>query len=104
MKKEWIQRGRNDLYPKTIKIWQRGNKIPEWLSDRACITSINLKNGYNLKFRNTTNGGYELLDSSGVNVLVQVKNLDNYVCLGDNGKIFSLSPTQLNLLYKENEK
>lgn len=95
-----IQKGRNYNFPESIQIWRKGEKVPEWLSDRACITSIDMKLGYNLKYRNTTTGGYEILDSSGIDVLVRSKNIDDYICLGDNGKIFSLSPKQLNLLYK----
>jgi hypothetical protein len=99
-----IQKGRNNNYPKSIKIWKRGDRVPEWLSDRAFIASIDLNKGYNLKYRNTTTGGYEILDSSGVSVLIKVTNQEDYVCLGDNGKIFSLSPKQLKLLYKKDEK
>jgi hypothetical protein len=103
MEQDWIQKGRNKNFPLKIKIWKRGDVIPEWLSDRACISSIDLINGYNLRYRNLTSGGYEILDSSGVSTLVFVKKKDHYVCLGD-GKIFSLSPEQLNLLYKKDEK
>lgn len=100
-----IQKGRNNTYPQSIRIWKRGEKVPEWLSDKACVTSIDLKNGYNLKYRETTTGGYEVLDSSGINVLVRATSRNDYICLGDNGKFFSLSPEQLKLLYKnENEK
>lgn len=99
-----IQKGRNSSYPQTIEVWKRGEKVPEWLSDKACITSIDLKNGYNLKFRNTTDGGYELFDSSGIGILIRVKDKNDYICLGDDGKFLSLSPKQLNLLYKKNEK
>ena len=98
-----IQKGRNNNYPESIKTWKRGDKVPEWLSDRAFIVSIDLNNGYNLKYRNITTGGYEILDSSGVDVLVKVASQNDYVCFGNNGKIFSLSPKQLKLLYK-NEK
>ena len=99
-----IQKGRNNLYPKTIQVWKRGERVPEWLSDRACITSIDSNIGYNLKYRNTVSGGYEILDSSGVDVLVRAKDQGDYICLGDNGRFFSLSPRQLTLLYKEDEK
>ena len=99
-----IQKGRNNLYPQSIRIWKRGEKVPEWLSDRAFITSIDLKNGYNLKYRETTTGGYEILDSSGVNVLIRTIGREDYVCLGDNGRIFSLSPKQVKLLYKDEDE
>ena len=96
-----IQKGRNNNYPESIKTWRRGEKVPEWLSDRAYISSIDINIGYNLKYRNTTTGGYEILDSSGIDVLVRAENKDDYICLGNNGKIFSLSPKQLKLLYKD---
>lgn len=95
-----IQKGRNHDFPESIQIWKKGEKVPEWLSDRACIVSINMNTGYNLKYRNTTTGGYEILDSSGINVLVRAGSKDDYICKGDNGKFFSLSPKQLKLLYK----
>lgn len=98
-----IQKGRNNNYPESIRIWRRGEKVPEWLSDKAFISSIDIKTGYNLRYRNTTTGGYEILDSSGINVLVSVRNQSDYVCLGDNGRFFSLSPKQLKLLYKNEE-
>lgn len=100
-----IQKGRNNFYPQSIRVWKRGEPIPEWLSDRACITAIDLNFKYSLKYRDTTKGGYEIFDSSGLNVLVRAESKEDYICLGDNGKLFSLSPKQLELLYKkENEK
>ena len=100
-----IQKGRNNSYPQTIQVWRRGELVPEWLSDRACIVSIDLNTGYSLRYRDTVSGGYEILDSSGIDVLVRTERKEDYICFGDNGKIFSLSPKQIKLLYRnENEK
>ena len=34
------QRGRNDKYPAKIEVWRIGEKVPEWLSDRAKVKFI----------------------------------------------------------------
>lgn len=98
-----IQRGRNNAYPETIKIWKLGQKVPEWLSDRAKVEGVDLGNEDKLlKTTELSSGGYELYDASGKNVLVRVPK-GGLVCFGDN-KIFSLSQKELDLLYEEKKK
>ena len=93
------QKGRNDKYPKEIEIWRSGEKVPEWLLNVAQIVGIDESFGtYILGTNKLSSGGYEIKDSSGQGVLVHVWNDDDFVCYGD-GKIFSLSPKQLKLLY-----
>ncbi len=93
------QKGQNSNYPQEISIWKMGEKVPEWLSNVAQILGIDDANDtYILGINRLSKGGYEIKDSSGQNVLVRVWNDDNYVCYGD-GRFFSLSPTQLKLLY-----
>ena len=99
-----IQRGRNDKYPEKIETWKKGQRVPEWLSDRAKIELVDLGNEDKiLKMTNLSSGGYELYDASGKNVLTRVPEENGYVCFGDS-KIFSLSQRELELLYTEEEK
>lgn len=99
----WTQRGRNNLYPETIEIWKIGDKVPEWLSDRAKIEMVDLGNADKiLKTTELSSGGYEIYEASGKNVLVRVPK-EGTVCFGDN-RVFSLSKMELDLLYEEKKK
>lgn len=101
-----IQKGRNDKYPKEIKVWYLGLPVPEWLSDIAKVSSIDGDTGEaNLSLTYTNKGGYELYESGGKGVLIRTKGKEDYICLGDSGYLFPLTPTQFNLLYRpENKK
>jgi hypothetical protein len=93
------QRGRNSNYPDEIQTWRKGERVPEWLSNVAAIVGIDDKKGsYILDTIPNSAGGFEIKESSGTNVLVRVAKVEDYVCYGD-GKIFTLNPIQLNLLY-----
>ena len=94
------QKGRNDRYPRTIQTWRKGEVVPEWLSDIAKIAGLVGKSGNpSLDVIPITSGGYQIRDSSGTGILISVSNERDYVCRGDDGKLFTLSPTQLKLLY-----
>lgn len=95
-----IQRGRNDKYPEKIEVWKPGDKVPEWLSDRAKVELVDLGNADKiLKIIELSSGGYEIPDASGKNVLIRVPK-EGWVCYGNN-KIFSLSALELELLYEK---
>lgn len=94
------QRGKNNLYPETIKIWRLGDRVPEWLSDRAKVEGVDLGNADKmLKTTELSSGGFELYDASGKNVLVRVPK-GGMVCFGNN-RIFALSQAEFDLLYEE---
>lgn len=101
----YVQSGRNDKYPKQIETWRKGESLPSWISDNCKIIGME---GTNLipEIRGVHGGGYEIVRENG-SALVSTKNEKDYICLGD-GKIFSLTEKQLNLLYKiligENKK
>jgi hypothetical protein len=97
------QRGRNNRYPDSILIWSPGEDVPEWLSDRARVDSVDLETGNKqLKINALSSGGIEILASDRVSVLVRTTGPDAYVCFGDN-MVFSLTKTQLDLLYKDED-
>ena len=96
------QRGFNSNYPQKILLWKRGDLVPEWLSNRVKIVAIDGNTGSPVpEYReNSWVNGYSLLDSGGVTVAVSVKDSGDYVCFSEEtGKLFSLNPKQLNLLY-----
>lgn len=96
----WTQRGRNSLYPETIETWKQGERVPEWLSDRAKVELVDLGNAdKKLKTSLLSSGGYEIYEASGKSVLVRVPE-DGYVCFGDN-RVFGLSQKELDLLYEK---
>ena len=91
------QKGENDKYPKEIKIWKIGEKIPEWLSDSAKVLFIDGNGNITLDTIDNNTGGYEIKSSSG-DTLVSLKKKSDIVCFG-NSKIFGLSEKQFNLIY-----
>lgn len=96
------QKGKNSNYPEEIQTWRKGERVPEWLSNVAAIVGLDDgKNSYILDTIPNSFGGFEIKESSGKNVLVSVSRAEDYVCYGD-GKIFTLNPIQLNLLYDVN--
>ena len=98
-----LQRGRNNKYPKKIETWKIGDDVPEWLSDRAKVELVDLGSGKKtIKTNEFTNGGIEVVAADGRNSLVKTTSKTDLICFGD-GKIFSLTEKQLNLLYKNEE-
>lgn len=100
--KIYKQVGRNDKYPKEVRVWRRGEPVPEWLSDISKISGMdNISNLPILATVALNTGGYIILESgsSGNESLVTVRKENDYVCIGDDSRIFSLTPNQLRLLY-----
>lgn len=94
----FIQSGRNEKYPNQIETWRRGEILPSWISDNCKIIAME---GTRLipEYRGVSGGGFEIVRENGT-ALVSTKSDRDFVCYGD-GKIFSLSQTQLGLLYTE---
>ena len=100
-----IQRGENKNYPYQITTWKIGEKIPEWLSDQAKVKFIDGEGNLTLDWLETSTGGLEIQDSSGLNVLTRLKTKDSILCYSSGtNKIFSLTPVQFNLLYQSGEE
>ena len=97
-----IQRGMNNLYPEKIETWKVGEKVPEWLSDNAKVLSLDDEGNIRLDTNKLSTGGIAIKNSSGFGVLVELKTINSIVCYSP-GKIFSLKPEQLELLYVEEE-
>lgn len=95
------QRGRNEKYPKTVDTWQKTDKeIPEWLTDLAKVELVDLGSGAKvIRMNSLTSGGIEIIAADGLTTLVKTQNDSDYICFGDN-KLFSLTKTQIDLLYK----
>ena len=100
------RKGHNSAFPEKILTWKKGQKVPEWLSDKAKIVAINgIDGSVMLGTRNTSSGGIEILDSSGTRVLVRTSGVDDFVCINADNLIstpFVLTPIQLSLLYGRN--
>ena len=94
------QRGENLIFPRVIEIWQKGDEIPEWLSNNAKITFIDGEGNKQLAITYYNNGGYEITNAAGTNTLVKLGSIDDLVCYGDD-RIFGLTKKQFNLLYGE---
>ena len=84
-----------------VETWRRGEPIPDWITDNCKIVGME---GDRLIpwYREVSAGGYEIVKTDGSS-LISTKSITDYVCLGD-GKIFSLTETQIGLLYKPLEK
>ena len=99
-----IQRGENDKYPKNIETWKFGEKVPEWLSDRASIKFMDGEGNLTLNYRNLSNGGKEIISSDGITTLIKLDTFDSYVCFSTDHQLISLKPIQLELLYREKKE
>lgn len=100
---KYIQHGYNSKYPIEIEVWEVTNKsVPEWLTDRCQVRNIDINGNIILESRPINNvGGRDYFESGSLSkVLVSVKNEKDLICFGDS-KLFTLSPVQLDLLYKE---
>jgi hypothetical protein len=96
---KYKQRGENPRYPNEIEIWRLGLKVPEWLSDRAKVKFIDGDGNITLEKRSLSGGGYDILDSSGLGVLVHAETMGSYICF-DGSHVFSLNEKQMWVLYK----
>ncbi len=92
------QRGQNEKYPVEVEIWRLGDKVPEWLSDRARIKFIDGEGNMTLDRRDHGSGGFEIISADGIHPLVNISERDGVVCFGD-GRIFGLRKRQFEILY-----
>lgn len=94
------QSGYNSKYPEIIETWRLGESIPDWLSDRAKVNFMDGDGNLTLDINETSSGGIEIINSGGTGTLVLLKSKKDYVCRGEgDSRIFSLTRTQLDLLY-----
>lgn len=97
-----VQKGYNPKYPREILVWKRGDFVPEWLSNRVKISALDVNTGSPIpEYRkNGWENGYALMDSGGVSIAISVPDSDDFICFEEStGRLFSLNPRQLNLLY-----
>ncbi len=96
------QYGYNSKYPNKIEIWRWGEKVPEWISDKAKVTFIDGEGNITLESRDINTGGVEIMSSSGTDVFIKLESKSDIVCKDteDSNNIIVLSPIQLNLLYE----
>lgn len=97
------QRGMNDRYPDEIETWKLGDKIPEWLSDKAQVVFIDGEGNLTLNIRDLNSGGKEIIGSDGKSILVKMETPKSLVCYSPRRPIFSLRQEQIDLLYESEE-
>ena len=98
------QCGKNDKYPDEILIWMVNDtkNIPDWIIDNCKVKSITDR--IVLDTRNTNTGGLDFIMAGSNSVLFSTKTKNDYACYDQKTKrIFSLTETQLNLLYEKKE-
>ena len=94
------QKGYNSKFPRTlIETWRVGEEVPEWLSDKARVTFIDGNGKKTIERRDLTTGGYEIIAADGIGTLVSCKSREDYVCLSEDGYIFSLGLRKMEILY-----
>jgi len=99
------QKGYNSKFPKFLKdIWRIGDKVPEWLSDKAKVTFIDGLGNKTIERRDLTTGGYEIVSADGIGILCSVKSREDYVCLASDGYIFPLGHEKMRILYGKPNK
>lgn len=99
-----IQRGYNPKYPENIDTWKIGDKVPEWLSDRASVKFIDGEGNITLNINQINTGGFEIKNSGNQGILIKTDTPDSLICFSQGYGIFKLRPKQLNLLYKPQEE
>ena len=99
---KYIQDGFNSAYPYEIETWSiKNKKVPEWLSDRCRVKNYDLDGNIVLDIRRTYSGGLEFIRNDANSSLIITKGTDDYICFDNIRKnLFSLTPSQLELLYK----
>lgn len=95
-----IQSGKNKAFPEKINLWKLGEDIPEWLSDISKVEFVDGSGNITLKTLETNEGGLEIISADGISSIVRMSGKNDYVAIGDNGKIISLTEKQLSLLYR----
>ena len=104
IKYHYIQRGENPDWPHIIYgQWKIGEKIPEWLSDRAHVTIVTGDGIKNIETRETSSGGIEIIDSGKIGILATLRKKD-WLIIYDGKSVKSIGPEQFNILYKIIEK
>lgn len=100
---KYIQKGFNSAYPYEIEAWCTSDKeIPEWLSDRCRVKNIDLYGNIILDIRRTYTGGLELIRCESNSSLLITKGPSDYICFDFiKSSLFSLTPTQMGLLYEK---
>ena len=76
---KYRQKGYNCLYPPKIETWRLGEKVPEWLSDRAAIEFIDGEGNITLKTRSLSGGGFEIIQAGGRETLCKVSKKEDYI-------------------------
>src|SRR5574344_736429 len=94
------QRGENSKYPEKIVTWTDGEPYPNWITDNAHVLSLGPQGQLHLDIRKRKDNSYEIISIDGFSILVIVRPFENIICFGDN-KIFPLTKTQFNLLYRK---
>lgn len=99
------QCGRNPSFPEVLtSTWKYGQPIPEWLSDVAAVEFVDGEGNITLKIEETSTGGINIIRSGRDGVLVNLASKQSIVCKSTDWPIFSLTPIQFDLLYKEYKK
>lgn len=94
------QTGNNPDFPIDAEAWEIDElTAPDWLVDRAKVSGIQ-NSSYILEYRTTNTGVLELLDSSGLDVLVRIKPGDKYILHSKTHPLLTLTEIQLRYLYK----
>lgn len=111
MEEIFLQKGFNKKYPTKIYVWRfnKFDKVPEWISDRAKIESIGEDGNIKLSVVETSRGGIEIISSNGNGCLVKLENKDeDYICFSVEEEkdviihgVFPLTNHQLELMYKK---
>lgn len=98
--RKYVQYGFNPSWPLEIETWSYGEKVPEWLSDEAKVLFIDGSGNITLETRELNTGGFEIMKSSGSEVLVKLINKTDLVAYDlKTSRIFPITKKQLELLY-----
>lgn len=96
------QLGFNSKYPYEVEVWSPNDKdIPEWMTDRCKVRNITLDGEIILDTRRTSSGNIEYI-KIGTNSSLLIVSPNDSICFDQiTGKLFSLTPDQLNILYRK---
>lgn len=94
------QIGENPNYPNYALTWYLGEKIPEWLSDRANIKFMDAEGNMTLDVIESNNNSIDIINSGGKGVLANMKK-DGVLIFNPKTGVISLTKKQFELLYEK---
>lgn len=95
------QTGFNPNFPLEAETWKPGEKVPEWLSDRAKISGFDGEGNIMLDIKTDERGRIHIRDTYRPIDLVTLENSESIIIYGEGFSLKVLNQEQIDFLYEE---